>query len=247
MNKNFYNLFGNGKIVLGMIHLAGKNSDEKLERALEEIKIYEDVGLDGAIVEDYHGSLIDVEETLKVLYKNNSIKIKIGINTLKNPYLSFELADRYGADFVQFDTIQASAGDENNPKRFNEKLYNSLREKYPHICVFGGVRFKYIPPTGKTLEEDILDGISKCDAIVTTGSGTGIETPIEKLRDFRKIMKDFPLIVGAGVNNRNAVEQIKITNGIIAGSYFKNYNTEAEVEREYVQKLVDLIRNKFEH
>ncbi len=244
MNKNFYNLFGNGKIVLGMIHLAGKNSDEKVKRALEEIKIYEEEDLDGAIVEDYHGSLIDVEETLKILYKNNSIKIKVGINTLKNSYLSLELADRYGADFVQFDTIQASAGSENNHQRFNENLYNSLREKYPHICVFGGVRFKYIPPTGKTLEEDILDGISKCDAIVTTGSGTGIETPIEKLRDFRKIMKDFPLIVGAGVNDKNISEQMDIADGAIIGSYIKDYDTQAKVQKERVRKLVDLVKDK---
>jgi len=32
--------------------------------------------------------------------------------------------------------------------------------------VFGGIRFKYIMPTGKSLEEDIDFGIRYCDAIV---------------------------------------------------------------------------------
>ena len=168
----------------------------------------------------------------------------IGINVLRDPYLSFELANRYGAKFVQFDTIQASAGDENNPKRFNEKLYLGLRKKYPEICVLGGVRFKYVPKTGNSLEDDIADGMFKTDAIVTTGEGTGIETPTQKLRDFRKIMRTFPLIDGAGVNDKNIMEQIEIVDGIIMGSYLKNYNTKAQIQRERVKRIVDLVRNK---
>ena len=241
MKKNLSDFFSNKKVILGMIHLAGGNVGEKVTRALSEIDIYQEEGLDGAIVEDYHGSLVDVENTLKVLSKD-LFEIKIGVNTLRDPYLAFELANKYRASFIQFDTIQASAGDENNPKRFNEQLYNSLREKYPHIFVFGGVRFKYIPPTGKTLEEDILDGMSKCDAIVTTGEGTGIETPTQKLRDFRNIMGNFPLIDGAGVNDRNIVEQMSIADGAIIGSYFKRGDTKARVDKQYVKKLVDLVR-----
>ena len=244
MSKNFSSFFGNEKVIIGMIHLAGRDNHEKIERVLEEIKICEEEGLDGVIVEDYHGNLSDVRDTLESLSKNQ-YKIQIGVNTLRNPYLAFEFAGMYGASFVQFDTIQASAGDENNPKRFNERLYNSLREKYSNIFVFGGVRFKYVPGTGKSLEEDITDGMSKCDAIVTTGEGTGIETPTKKLKDFRKIMGDFPLIVGAGVNDRNIEEQIKIADGAVIGSYLKNEDTQSEVQRKRVKRLVDLIGGKY--
>lgn len=243
MKKSFSNFFGSEKAIIGMIHLAGRDSHEKIERALKEIRIYEEEGLDGAIVEDYHGRLSDVKDTLESLSKNQ-YKIRIGVNTLRNPYLAFEFADTYGASFVQFDTIQASAGDENNLKRFNEKVYNSLRAKYSNIFVFGGVRFKYVPETGKSLEEDIADGMSKCDAIVTTGEGTGIETPTKKLKDFRKIMGNFPLIVGAGVNETNIREQIKIADGAIIGSYLKNGDTQSVVQRERIKRLVDLIREQ---
>lgn len=244
MGKSFYDLFGYKKVIIGMIHLSGKNKTEKLERAIEEVTIYENLGLDGAIVEDYHGEIDDVKNTLEALSRRQC-EIQIGVNVLRDPYLAFEFADKYGASFIQFDTIQASAGNENNPKRFNDELYMSLGKKYPNICVFGGVRFKYVPPTGKTLEEDIINGMSKCEAIVTTGSGTGIETPLEKLKDFRKIMgNDFPLIIGAGFNIENAAEQIEIVNGAIIGSYFKSENTYAPVDGKLVRKIVDEVKHQ---
>ncbi|MFH1310891.1 MAG: BtpA/SgcQ family protein [Nanoarchaeota archaeon] len=240
MKKTLSDFFNNGKVIFGMIHLAGKDSKEKIDRALDEINIYEEENLNGVIIEDYHGTIEDVEKTLRVAWK--LFNIKIGINTLRNPYLAFELANKYNTNFIQFDTIQTSEGDENNPKRFNEQLYKSLREKYSHIFVFGGVRFKYIPLTGKTLEEDITDGMMKCDAIVTTGSGTGIKTPTQKLRDFRGIMGNFPLIIGAGVTAQNVKEQLTIADGAVIGSYFKHGDTEAKVDRQNVRKLVNLAR-----
>jgi predicted TIM-barrel enzyme len=243
MESNFYDVFPKKKILIGMIHLDGRDYQERATRALYELNIYEEEGFDGAIIEDYHGSLEDVENTLKVLPMPYP-KIKIGINTLRNPYLAFKLANKYNAKFIQFDTIQSSAGDENNPKRFNEKLYMSLRKKYPEISVFGGVRFKYVPPTGNSLEDDIIDGMYKSDVIVTTGEGTGIETPTQKLKEFREMMGTFPLIVGAGVNDKNIREQMDICNGAIVGSYLKGGNTEAKAERKYVRELVELVRGK---
>jgi hypothetical protein len=243
MESNFYDIFPDKKPLIGMLHLAGVGSKEKINRALEEIKIYEKGGFDGAIIEDYHGSLEDIEAVLNVLKKQNS-NLVFGINILRNPYLAFEFADRYGAKFIQFDTIQTSKTETLNPGKFNERKYAELRTKYPNISVFGGVRFKYIPSTGKSLEEDIWDGVAKCDAIVTTGEGTGIETPTQKLRDFREILGTFPLIVGAGVNDENILEQMKIVDGAIIGSYLKDYNTKAIIQEERVRKLVNLVRAK---
>ncbi len=62
MNK-FRALFHNTPII-GMIHLAG---NDPVKRALEEIAIYEEEGVDGVIVENYHGSKMDVVKTLEEL------------------------------------------------------------------------------------------------------------------------------------------------------------------------------------
>ena len=194
----FRELFSIEKPIIGMIHLAGEGSNKKIKRALEELDIYEEEGVDGAIIEDYHGTPEDVYETFR---KTTELKIIRGTNILRDPYSSFELADKFNAKFIQFDSVQASD--------LWLSRYNQLRREYPNVPVLGGIGFKYTTPTGNSLEDDLIGGKSRCEAIVTTGSGTGIETPIKKLKRFKELLKDFPLIVGAGVNLNNIYEQVK--------------------------------------
>ena len=224
-------IFQNQRPIIGMIHLAGKINNV-VERALEELRLYEEEGVDGAIIEDYHGNEDDIESVLKASNSPN-FKIVRGVNVLANPYSSFNLAQKYGARFIQFDSVQSN--------NLDTKLYERLREHYPEIVVFGGIRFKYIMPTGKSLEEDIDFGIRHCDAIVTTGEGTGIETPLQKLKDFKSVLRNFPLVVGAGVNINNVYHQLKIADGAIVGSYFKNGDTQRKIIRENVKGLMEIV------
>ena len=69
--------------------------------------------------------------------------------------------------------------------------------------------------------------MERCDAIVVTGAGTGISTDLDKIKNFRAILGDFPLIVGAGMTAETAQEQLTFSDGAIVGSYFKEFG-EAE-------------------
>lgn len=227
---NFEEVFPKKKSIIGMIHLAGRGP-ERISRALEELTIYQDEGLDGAIVENYHGHTLHVSEVLK---QSQEYKIIRGVNVLGGNYSALHMAQLFGARFVQLDTV---IGNE-----IISELYKQMVGNFPEICILGGVRFKYIPPTGKSLEEDIKEGIGRCDAIVTTGEGTGIETPIDKLKNFKKIMGNFPLIVGAGVNLKNVCEQLKICDGAIVGSYFKNGDTYQKVDRNRVRDFMQAVK-----
>ena len=232
MKQNkFHKVFTIKKPIIGMIHLAG---EDKVKRALEEIAIFEEEEIDAVIVEDYHGKYKDVYKTLKQSSKQ-PFKIIKGVNVLIDPYSSFELANEFGAKFIQFDSVQTPD--------LNLKRYNKLREDYPKIIVLGGIGFKYIAPTGNPLEVDLNEGKERCDAIVTTGRGTGIETPTEKLKEYKRLLKYFPLIVGAGVNLNNAYEQLSITDGAIVGSYFKpGENTYLPIDRKKVKDLMDVVK-----
>ena len=230
----FYDVFKNRKPIIGMIHLAGYNSLEKIDNAINELKIYEQEGVNGAIIEDYHGGMHDVYDTLKEASKLN-FKINLGLNVLRNPYLGLNWANEFGVKFVQFDSVQSNS--------ISPKAHKIKRAEYPNVCILGGVGFKYIPKTGNSLEQDLKEGMSRCEAIVTTGEGTGIETPIEKLKQYKNMLKDFPLIVGAGVNAQNIYEQLKIADGAIIGSYFKPHqNTRRLVDRELVKNLMDIVK-----
>ena len=90
------------------------------------------------------------------------------------------------------------------------------------MTVLGGVRFKYQPVrSGRSTEEDLVLSMERCDAVVCTGSGTGMETPMEKVEQFKATLGKFPVIVGAGVTLDTARETMNKSDGMIIGSWFK--------------------------
>ena len=135
----------------------------------------------------------------------------LGVNCLGNPYSGFEIARNYGGGFVQFDNIEESALDVSK--------YVQLRRRFPGILVLGGVGFKGQPESENCLEYDLGKAKNRCDAVVTTGEGTGIETPTMKLIQYKKILGNFPLIEGAGANPGNACEHSR---GMGRGDSLKN-------------------------
>jgi len=197
-------LFGVKKPVIGMIHMGGMHQRDRMDIALEEMRVYEKEGVSGAIIEDYHCGILDELIEVAAAIKKEKFNVIAGFNVLQNPSLSVMLSDGYGGKFVQYDSVW----EKENWQTFGQ-------------FILGGVGFKYQPVTGNSLEYDLVEGMKRCDAIVTTGSGTGIETPVQKLKEYKKIMGDFPLIVGAGVNPDNAYEQSQIADGCIVGSCFK--------------------------
>ncbi|MDR2008858.1 MAG: hypothetical protein LBQ22_00040 [Bacteroidales bacterium] len=237
----YFDVFGKKKIIFAMLHLKGENSTIIMERTKREIDIYLSNNIDALIVENYFGSEDDVEQVLK--YLNSEFPdIMYGVNMLDNDARGFEAAAQFNAKFIQLDSVAGHLTPDDDIA-FAEKM-NQWRKLTPAV-VLGGVRFKYQPyKSGRTLEEDLKIGINRCDAIVVTGSGTGVETEISKIKEFRSVIGDFPLIVGAGVTPDNCKERLALANGAIIGSYFKdNYKDDGEVDCSHVKKMIDTIIN----
>lgn len=215
-----------------MIHLYGISP---LERALEEIKIYEGEGLQGIIVENYHGTIEDVVEVLQKV----DTTLDIGVNILPNEYgHAFQISNLYNAKFIQLDYISGTYG----KSKLNESNYLTYRDKYSNISVFGGVWPKYyVPSTGSDLAADLKNAMNLCDAIVVTGAGTGKETPLDKIKLFRDTIGDFPLIIGAGLTAEN-ISQMEYADGAIVGSYFKPNGTADMVDAKLVSNFMKSLK-----
>ncbi|ASN04259.1 BtpA/SgcQ family protein [Virgibacillus necropolis] len=218
--RNFLDLFEVEKPILAMIHLKGDNDEERLKIAKCEIDLLIESGVDGLIVENYFGSVANVEEVLKYLHKERN-NIVYGVNVLGDYKSAFELADCYGVKYIQIDSVAGHLNSADD-SRFHKHI-TSLRES-TNISVLGGVRFKYQPYlSGRSLEEDLHIGMDRCDSMVVTGKGTGIETDLNKINQFRDIMgSNFPLIVGAGLTVENCAAQISLADAAIVGSYLKD-------------------------
>ena len=221
------------KPILGMIHLAG---DDPVKRALDEVAIYEEEGIDGVIVENYHGTASDVVDVLRVL----DTSILVGVNILPNNFwISLPLAVKYKLDFVQLDHVAGVY--ESGSIDYNHYKFVKERNK---VLVLGGVWPKYYTPvSGSDLESDLLTGVEQAEAIVVTGAGTGQETPISKVKKFRSVIGDHPLIVGAGLTVENCYSSLKLADGGIVGSVFKeNGDTHKKIDRCRVTEFVDIVK-----
>lgn len=233
----FRDLFPNQKPLIGMIH-TGSSFGTALDQAKEEVDIYLRHGVH-PLVENYFGSVNECEMVLAWLQREHPDAV-YGVNILGDCHESFCLAKEYGASFVQVDSVCGHLK-RNADAKYARKLA-SLRELVD-VVVLGGVRFKYQPvQSGRSLEEDLKLGAERCDAVVCTGTGTGEPTPFGKVREFKSDLKDFPVLVGAGVTLDTVQETFRLADGAIVGSWFKaGHHDYGAVKEEYVAQMVEKI------
>lgn len=240
MAEKFLDLFKNKKPIFAMLHLKGDTDEEVFERAKKEIDIYRQGGVDAVIVENYFGNYYQMEKVLEYLQTNKFEGLIYGVNCLNNDAMGFDLANRYGASFIQFDSVAGHV------KQRDDYTFEAFINKYRKECkafILGGVRFKYQPYlSGRTLEEDLKIGMTRCDAIVVTQDATGQETSMDKIKEFRNIIGDFPLVIGAGLTDKNCAEQLAVGDAAIVGSYFKDtYKDTGDVDPEHVKTLMSAV------
>lgn len=236
MKSEFLKLFKKNKPILAMLHLKGTTDEDIIERFKKEVNIYLENGVDCIIVENYYGTYRHMEMALEYV-QSLDLDIPYGVNCLNVDAMGFELAGRYGASFVQLDSVvgHVKARDEDSLDAF----FSLYRKRYK-VLVLGGVRFKYQPVLSEnSVEADLKIAMTRCDAICVTEDATGQETSLEKIISFRNAIGDFPLIVGAGITPENMEKQFVFADGAIVGSYFKDtYKDEGEVSKEHVKEIV---------
>ena len=237
----FLDLFPVKKPVFAMLHMKGDSRQDKLDRCLKEAEIYRENGIDAMIVEDYFGDSDDVRAGLEMLSHRGGFAL--GVNVLDNWELSWEYAKEYGAKFIQVDSVAGHLSPE------EDIPYAEMIAKYMEeggIYVIGGVRFKYKPVrSGNDLETDLRIGMKRCHAIAVTGEGTGMDSPTQKIIDFRKIVGDFPLVVAAGMTADTVFEKLSLSDAAIVGSTFKDTRKDtgdvcADHVKEFMEKVFEL-------
>lgn len=236
--------FKDKKEIIGMIHLAGPDI---VDKAMEEIAIFEEEGLSGIIIENYHSDEINILAVLAELAVHPT-KLSVGINVLPNEYdKAFQIAEKYKmVDFIQLDYLGGAYAKGNKIIALNADDYIEKSMNSRGVQVYGGVWPKYYNPVkGSILSVDVFDAMFLGDAIVVTGKGTGHETPLDKIKEFAKIIDGkCPLIVGAGLDASNVKEQLSYAQGGIVGSAFKpNGRTFQMVDRDLVKEFMDQVNS----
>lgn len=227
------------KTVMGMLHLKGENDHEIAERVKREYDAYVTGGVGGVVVENYFNTYDSIRLALDCLVPLRG-PVALGVNCLRSESMGLEIALEFDTDFVQLDSVVGHVEPRDEPTL--SAFFNLWRERYSGR-VLGGVRFKKQPVlSDKPLSEDLTVATGRCDAVCVTQDRTGQETSVEKIREFRKGLGSFPLLVSAGVTPENVARGLTYADGVIAGSYFKDtYEAGGEVCLAHVRKLVDAV------
>lgn len=255
MNEQVVCTFRTDKPILAMLHLNGHVPEMVQDLAKREIEDLYGNGVDAVLVEDYFGSAEDVEWALDYLSHEYPDHV-YGVNLLSDPDRAFELATRYGAAFLQIDSVCGHLSPGFYKRGYDQpslyakscdgdfaKWLAKLRYRYPAFLL-GGVRFKYQPVrSGRSTEEDLRIGKGRCDAVVVTGTGTGVDTGVGKIRQFRDVLGDYPLFVGAGMTAKTCEAQLSIADGAIVGTWFKKGgNTGSPVDPARVRAFMEIVK-----
>ena len=234
----FLDLFPVKKPVFAMLHFKGDSRKDKLERCLREAEIYRENGVDAMIVEDYFGDSDDVKAGLEMLAQRGGFTL--GVNVLDNWELSWKYAKEYGAKFIQVDSVAGHLTPEEDIP-YGEMIARYMEEG--GMYVIGGVRFKYKPIcSGNDVETDLRIGMQRCHAIAVTGEGTGMDSPTQKIIDFRKTVGDFPLVVAAGMTPDTVFEKLSLADAAIVGSTFKDTRKDTgDVCAAHVKEFMDKV------
>ena len=207
-----------------------------VDRAVQDCGVYEQGGVAGAIVENFGDAPFAVERVPPVTVaamtfvaselRRRFAKIGFGINVLRNDAESaLSIAAVVGAEFVRVNVhVGAVVADQGI---IQGKAYESMRLRKSldsHVLLFADVDVKHSSQIGAYgLEQQAADALERgmADAIILTGSRTGVAVDMEGLRLLRRNFKDARIIIGSGANPKNVAQLLKYADSVIVGTAVK--------------------------
>lgn len=227
-------------ILIGMIHLPPllsikgfSNMEKIIAKALADLFVLEKAGFDGALIENDndkpHTEFANEAQIASFSIIANEVckkaKIPIGVQMMLNDWrVSFAIAKAIGAKFTRLDVFVDHVNSKwGEIKPAPTKIVAYKNKIYPELLLLTDIQVKYKTmikprPLATSAKLAIQHG---ADGLIITGNATGVETPLAKIKAVRKKFPQFPIFVGAGINEKNIREQFSVANGAIVGTSIK--------------------------
>ena len=183
-----------------------------------------------------HTNHTDEESSLQLAQREIEIYLKYGV---------YPLIENYFGDDDDCENILRWMQQKHKDKIYGLNILGDIYRSF-ELAEKYGVSFIQIDSvcghfvnSGRTLTEDLKIGMGRCDAVVCTGEGTGLATPMDKVEKFKQILGDFPVIIGAGVTIDMVEACRRNSDGVIVGSWFKdNHRAEYSVNEDNVKDFM---------
>ncbi len=262
-------LFGVEKPIIGMVHLIplpgspayeGWGMDEIINNALKDAHALIEGGVNGIIVENmwdlpyYSGaSRIPPEEiaahAVSAAEVIKEVSVPAGITVIHNGgRVALGIAKAAGARFIRvclytgaavWDTGEFDHGNAADLTRLRKlihaediRFFTDIIKK--HSVVFPGIDLR---------THAIWSRFYMADALIVTGSMTGVPPTKKDVLAVKEAVPDAPLIIGSGLNLRNSRELLSVADGAIVGTYFKKEGiTQNPVDIRRVRNLMKVVK-----
>ena len=259
-------LFGEGRIIIGVVHLPALpgsprwdgNMDRVLDRAEEEALALHSGGVDGIIVENFGDApfrigRVEPETVAGVTLAVNRIRqvttIPLGINMLRNDARSaLAVAVATQAQFIRVNVhYGVMAADEG---LVEGEAFGTLRQRRllgAEVHILADVMVKHAAPLGPSdlglvARETINRGLA--DGLIISGPATGMPAVAEDVETVRGTLPDGLLLVGSGVNPDNAQALLARSDRAIVGTWLKqNGVITSPIDPERVKHMCAAIKN----
>ena len=265
-NKLINQMFKTDKAIIGMIHVQalpgtpsyGGNVETIIEKAVEEAKLYIQCGVDGIAIENMHDIPYlrnNVGHEISTLMAITGYEIKklsdlpCGIQILAGANIeAIAAANSAGLDFVRGEgfvfahvadegIIESNAGEILRYRRAieatNIKVFTDIKKKHSSHAITNDVS---ITDTAHAAEFFLSDGL------IVTGAATGTTASLEEISQVKNTV-ELPVFVGSGIDINNIEEYIKIADGFIVGSYFKDDGFwKNNINKKRVSEFMDKVR-----
>lgn len=252
--------FGVKPFVIGMVHVgplpstplsSGASIDDIIEVAVKDAQALEEGGVDGIMVENFYDAPYpkDVADPATVASMAlitrevvKSVSVPVGVNILRNCGLqALAVAHVCGASFIRVNALSETVvSDQGILEPIAYELMRYRRYLGARVAVFADIHVKHAAPLAWRPPELVAKETVErggADAVIVSGARTGAPPDVKEVTAVKGAV-NVPVIVGSGINPSNAPLLLKVADGAIVGTYFKE-GGKLSVER--VRKLMKII------
>lgn len=241
MPNAFKKIFSSKKAIIGAIHLPPllgypefPGFDIAIKNALTDLKEFERGGVDGVIFENNydlpHEINVDPAVAISMAIVGGQLKrhskLPMGVSVLWNDYrTALALAKALRLQFIRLpvfvDTVKTAFG---TVKGEAEKVIAYRKKISAHsVAIFVDIHVKHAELISKTtiMQSARLAMDAGADGVIVTGKWTGQAPDMGDLLSVRKQVKNFPIFIGSGVDEKNISALLSCADAAIVSTSLK--------------------------
>lgn len=230
--------------LVGVVHLGalpgaprhGGRMGAIVARAVADAEIYESSGFSAVIVENFgdapfHPGAVPAETVAALAVAARAVKsaisIPCGVNCLRNDgRAAVAIAAAAELDFLRVNVyVGAAVSDQGILEGEAHAIARDRARLDPRVKIFADVHVKHAAPlVWRSPEDEAREAVDRglADGIVVSGSRTGIAPEWERIeRIVAALGGRAPVIIGSGLDARNARSLLRFAAGAIVGTSVK--------------------------